>query len=281
MKYRDLIFWGEKKLSANNMDKKQSTLLIKHFLKEEKINLIWDKDVCILNKRKFLKAINKIINHYPLQYITKNVNFYGYNFEIEKGVLIPRFETEELVEKTKEYILKYFPDQVEILDIGTGTGVIGITLKKQIPNSNVTLIDISQKALKKAASNAENLQVKVNIVKSDIIKNIKDKKFDILISNPPYLRKKEKIMKVVKKNEPKRALYGGKDGLKYYRKILEGASKIMNEKFLIAFEIGDSQKEEILKIANQNISDINFEVKRDLQGRERMLFIFKNLMIKK
>lgn len=213
----------------------------------------------------------------PIQYLEGKVNFYGYDFIVNKNVLIPRFETEELVENTIYYIKKYFNDKVNIVDVGTGSGAIGITLKKEIPSINITMTDISKKALRIAKQNANKLNIEATFIKGDLLKPLENKKYDILISNPPYIKTNEDIDQLVKDNEPHIALYGGEDGLKYYNLILRSANSILNERSLIALEIGSSQKQDIIDLIKKYLPNSKYEVKKDLQKRDRMVFIFNNI----
>ena len=212
----------------------------------------------------------------PLQYVIGYVNFYGNKFYINEIVLITRFETEELVENTIEYIKKYFEEPVDIIDLGTGSGVIGLTLEKKISTNSVDLVDISLDALKITQKNVENLNSKANIINNNFLENI-NKKYDVIISNPPYIMNNEEIESIVKNNEPHIALYGGEDGLDAYRNILKEARKNLKEKGLIAFEIGYKQKKAIEELAYYYLDNIKVICKKDLQGKDRMLFILKNI----
>lgn len=223
----------------------------------------------------YKKEIIALKNGQPLQYVIGNVNFYGNKFIINKDVLIPRFETEELVEKTLNYINKYFTEPVEIIDLGCGSGVIGLTLKSKLSTSSVDLIDISEKALVITKKNAQNLGITANIYQSDMFSNV-EKKYDVIVSNPPYIKTEEQIEQIVKDNEPHLALYAGKDGLDCYRKILKDVKNHMKEKCVIAFEIGMTQANDIIKIVKENLDDVKIEVKKDLSEKDRMIFIFKN-----
>ncbi|MFA5602399.1 MAG: peptide chain release factor N(5)-glutamine methyltransferase [Bacilli bacterium] len=213
----------------------------------------------------------------PNQYIDGYTNFYGYDFKVNKHVLIPRFETEELVENTIIYIKKHFKNNINIVDIGTGSGIIGITLKKELPNINMTMTDISKKALKVAKYNANKLNIKANFIQGDLLIPLKDKTFDVLISNPPYIKTNENIDPLVKNNEPHLALYGGLDGLKYYKILLKDAKKILKNKSLIALEIGADQKSDLIKLIKKYFPNSKYETKKDLQKRDRMLFVFNNI----
>ena len=216
-------------------------------------------------------AIKRLESGEPVQYIVGNVDFYGYNFEVNKNVLIPRFETEELVKYTLDIIKDEF-NSPKILDIGTGSGCIAVTLKRELPDSVITAVDISNDALSVAKKNACDNNVNINFINGDIFENVDDK-FDVIISNPPYIKTIEEIDSKVEKNEPSIALYAGVDGLACYRKVLSNVSNYLNDKFLIAFEIGETQGNDLFLLANKYLSDVDVEVKKDIYGRDRFVFI--------
>ena len=215
-----------------------------------------------------IELLNKGI---PVQYIVGNVDFYGYNFKVNENVLIPRFETEELVEKTIKYINKYLDKKVDILDLGTGSGCIAITLKKEL-DCNVDDVDISPKALEIAKLNAKNNNVDITFYEGDMLSPI-NKKYDVIISNPPYIAYNEEIMEIVKNNEPHTALYAEDNGLKYYKDIISNANKYLKEKSIIAFEIGEKQGKLILEYAKNYFKDSIITVEKDMQNRDRFVFI--------
>ena len=217
---------------------------------------------------KGIELLNKGI---PVQYIVGNVDFYGYNFKVNENVLIPRFETEELVEKTIKYINKYFDKKVDILDLGTGSGCIAITLKKEL-DCNVDAVDISPKALEIAKLNAKNNNVDITFYEGDMLNPI-NKIYDVIISNPPYIAYNEEIMEIVKNNEPHTALYAEDNGLKYYKDIISNANKYLKEKSIIAFEIGEKQGNLILEYAKNYFKDSIITVEKDMQNRDRFVFI--------
>lgn len=227
-----------------------------------------------LPKNKLKEGIERLQNGEPVQYIIGNVNFYGNEIKVNKNVLIPRFETEELVEYTISYIKKMFKEKINIIDLGTGSGCIAITLKKKI-NSNVSAIDISKEALEVARENAKKNKVEIDFIQNDMLDNISNK-FDVIISNPPYISKNEEIQDIVRKNEPSLALYADNEGLYYYEKIIKQAKKNLKEKFIIAFEIGYMQGDKIKKIAEQNYPKAEVVLKKDLQGKDRFIFIINN-----
>lgn len=224
----------------------------------------------------YKKAILGMQEGKPMQYVLGKVNFYGNTFKVDERVLIPRFETEELVENTIKYSKEFFTEPVDIIDLGCGSGVIGLTLEKKLSTKTVDLIDISEEALEVANENGKRLDSKANFIKSDMLENI-DKKYDIIISNPPYIRADEEIEEIVKNNEPHLALYAGTDGLDCYRKILQNVEKNMKERCLIAFEIGCEQKEALENLVKETLGEVKTECKKDLSEKDRMFFIFKNL----
>ena len=218
------------------------------------------------------EAIKRLEAGEPVQYIVGDVDFYGNIIKVNKNVLIPRRETEELVEKTVNYIKKYLSPNIDILDIGTGSGCIPITLKKILPNSNITGSDISKEALEVATSNASDNNTHVTFIESDIFPNITSK-YDCIISNPPYIRYDEEIMDIVKNNEPHLALFAEDEGLYFYKKIISESSKYLKEKFIIAFEIGEEQGEAIKTIATSQFPNAKVLLEQDMQHLDRFIFI--------
>ncbi len=208
------------------------------------------------------------------QYIVGNVDFYGNIINVDSRVLIPRFETELLVEKTIHYVKNLFNRKVSILDIGTGSGCIAITLKKEI-DCNVVASDISLDAIDVARENAINNMVDILFINSDIFSDIDDK-FDVIISNPPYISYDENIEDMVKNNEPSIALYANDDGIYFYDKILSQCFKYLNDKFFIAFEIGYTQGDRIVELVYKYLGDdINVKVEKDYSNKDRFVFIWE------
>lgn len=226
-----------------------------------------------------LISVSKDIEHdyellkdgYPIQYLIGYVDFYGYKINVNEDVLIPRYETEYLLEKVINISKKIFSNKINILDIGTGSGAISIVLKNEL-NSNVTACDISEKALNTAINNAKINNSNINFIKSDIFSNV-NSKFDIIISNPPYISSDEVIMDSVKKYEPNLALYAPNDGLYFYEEILKDARKYLSDKFIIAFEIGWWQGNLIYDIAKRYFNDSIIRIEKDLTDRDRYIFI--------
>lgn len=220
------------------------------------------------------EALNKLEKGIPVQYIVGNVDFYGYQFNVNENVLIPRFETEELVNRTIKYINKYI-ENPKIVDLGTGSGCIAITLSKEL-NVEVDAVDISKKALEVAKENNKNNNAKVTFYEGNMLEPL-NKKYNIIISNPPYISKTEEIEEIVKNNEPEIALYAENDGLYYYEEILKNCNNYIEEKSLIAFEIGYLQGEKIKQLAVKYLSNADVSIEKDLSGKDRFVFIFNNI----
>ena len=270
MTIEDLIVYGKKKIHSD-----YAKMLLADLLNVNSLELLTmlDKEVDDSIIETYKEKVEKVAEKKPIQYVIGNVNFYGNIFKVNKNVLIPRFETEELVDNTLMYIDEFFDkDNLDIIDLGTGSGCIGLTLKKNLPNSNVTLLDISKEALEVAKENANNLECDVELINNDMLEGI-DKKYNIIISNPPYIKTDEEIEDLVKDNEPHLALYGGIDGLDYYKKILEKANSNLKDNYLIAFEIGDTLKNDLVKLIKEYFKDANIVTKKDIYERDRMIFI--------
>lgn len=219
------------------------------------------------------EAKKRLENGEPVQYVVGNVNFYGYELDVNKNVLIPRRETEELVEEVIKRSKGF--DNPVIIDVGTGSGAIAISLAKEL-NIHVYASDISLDALEVAEKNALKNNANITFLKGDMLKPYvaNNVKADIIVSNPPYIRLNEKIEPIVSKNEPHIALYAKKNGLEFYESILKDAKEVLNDKFLIAFEIGHDQKEDIKNLALKYLGDVKVEIKKDLSLKNRMLFVY-------
>ncbi len=225
-----------------------------------------------LDNTYFESCLKELAKGKPIQYIIGEVNFYGYDFKVNEKVLIPRFETELLIDKTINRIKKLFLNKpVDILDLGTGSGCIAITLKKEL-NCNVSALDISKEAIEVAKYNAKYNNAKIEFINEDMTK-YKDKKYDVIISNPPYISKNEKIMDIVKNNEPHIALYADKDGLYYYEEIIKNIKNIAKDKYLICFEIGCNQGKAIVDIANKYLENVQITIEKDYAKLDRFVFI--------
>lgn len=274
MTIEDLIIYGKRYLH-----KKDVYYLLSELLGKNPIEMLNDlHQVVEINEvERYKEMVNRLKNNEPIQYILGRVNFYGNWYQVDKNVLIPRFETEELVENTLKYVKKYFKDNdnLRILDLCAGSGNIGITLKKQLPQAKVVLADISENALEVARRNAINLNADVDLVNSDIFSNIKGT-FDIIISNPPYIAKEEVVDDKVLQYEPHVALFAPNQGLYFYQEIIKQVANFVNQKYLLGFEIGATQKDEVVSIIHQHLSHVEIFTHQDLQSRDRMIFVISN-----
>ena len=234
---------------------------------------------CLIKKYKGKKLehiVRRIEKDYPIQYAIGNVPFLNCIIKVSKNVLIPRFETELLVDKLIKYIIKYNLEKSNILDMCTGSGCIAICLKKSFQNAYVTAVDKSVKALLIAKENAKNNKTKIKFIKKDILKiNSLFKKYSIIVSNPPYV-KLEEFVTPNTKFEPYMALYPGKDDIIFYKKILDFAQYNTYKKNIIAFEIGNTQSESICKYAKKVFPNAKIVVEKDYSCFNRYIFIFNN-----
>lgn len=234
-------------------------------------------DLLLINDKvdkKIVKKYQKLISKdLPVQYLLKKTKFLNNTFYVNKNVLIPRFETEFLVIDVSILLSKYFDENVSICDIGTGSGNIAISLKKLHEKSFVTAVDISNKALKVAKKNSFLNNCSIEFIKGDMLNNL-TRKYDCIISNPPYLYEDEEVESKVLKYEPHIALFGG---LKYYEEILKNANNYLNKKSIIAFEIGSHEEKDILKIVNKYFPNAKVICKKDLNGLDRYIYILNNI----
>lgn len=224
-------------------------------------------------EHQFLTKLDLYLNeNIPVQHLIGHSYFFGYPLIVNQHVLIPRPETEQLVEHVLYYIDTYFNlDHTRLLDLGTGSGCIGLTLAKEEPRLTVIASDISDEAMKVASLNKEKLQVSVELIQSDLFENISGK-FDIIVSNPPYIPDSEVVEDVVSK-EPSVALYGGSLGVDFYERILKEASPYLKDHALIAFEHGYQQKEMIYAFAIKHYPNAHIIQMKDLAGKDRFTFI--------
>lgn len=227
------------------------------------------------DKQQIEADLKRLAENYPPQYLLGYSDFYGQQFLVNEHTLIPRPETEELVERC----LKDNPnEQLTVVDVGTGTGVIGISLKLARPNWQVTAIDISKAALKIAQENAKRLEADVLFKHGDGLKPMKDTKIDILISNPPYISDAEWDLmdESVRTFEPKTALFAENDGLAIYLQLAEAAKQILKPNGKIYLEIGFQQGQAVKQIFQQTFPQKQVQVSQDLSGNDRMVIVSSN-----
>ena len=274
MTIKQAITKGMIMLKSNNVEspKLKARLLLQYVLdKPRQYIIVYDnKEIDKQQQWQYFVNIEKLTKGIPLQHITHRQEFMKMDFFVDENVLIPRPDTEILVEEVIKIAQKY--NSPRILDLCTGSGAIAISLKKFIPNADIIAVDISEKALEIAKRNAEKLEAKINFVKSDLFDKLDNKKFDIIVSNPPYIRKDEikKLSEEVQK-EPKIALNGGEDGLDFYRIITEQAINYLKTGSFLCFEIGYNQKNDVIKIIEDEQNYKNTYCKKDLYGNDRII----------
>lgn len=274
MTIKQAITKGMIMLKSNNVEspKLKARLLLQYVLdKPRQYIIVYDnKEIDKQQQWQYFVNIEKLTKGIPLQHITHRQEFMKMDFFVDENVLIPRSDTEILVEEVIKIAQKY--NSPRILDLCTGSGAIAISLKKFVPSADITAVDISEKALEIAQKNAEKLEAKINFVKSNLFDKLDNKKFDIIVSNPPYIRKDEikKLSEEVQK-EPKIALDGGEDGLDFYRIIAEQAINYLKTGSFLCFEIGYNQKNDVIKIIEDEQNYKNTYCKKDLYGNDRII----------
>ncbi|MGN0383850.1 MAG: peptide chain release factor N(5)-glutamine methyltransferase [Eubacterium sp.] len=271
--YRELLSLAENMLSDVDIpDAKTDAWILMEYvfdMNKSRYFLYMNDEADPNNADIYIELVNKRMNHIPLQYITGETEFMGLTFKVNSSVLIPRQDTEILVEETGRYVTS----QKTVLDMCTGSGCIAISIARLYNPLKVTGADISSKALDTALENAEINKVndKIEFVQSDLFENINEK-YDIIVSNPPYIRTNdiEMLMSEVKDFEPRNALDGAFDGLKFYRNIAEYGKQYLHPQGMIAFEIGFEQAEDVSNIlGNNGYKDI--KVIKDLAGLDRVI----------
>lgn len=279
---RELLNWGEKFALENGKEDSAVKLLLMHVTEKESYEILADMNMSVSNDKveEFERYVKMYVeNNIPVQHIMGYETFFGHKFIVNDDVLIPRFETEELVANVLATYDEVFDGaKVKVVDVGTGSGAIGVTLAVEEPNMEVIVTELSEAALEVAKQNAAQLDADVTFYQGDMLQPLIDRglKFDILVSNPPYIPLAEEVDPFVKDNEPHLALFGGEDGLKFYRQILKDAHKVVNKKNIIAFEHAYNHKEAMAELVRKYFPQSKFETLKDLNGKDRMTIIINN-----
>lgn len=276
MTIRQLMEKATISFKSENIDtpKLKARLLMQFVLnKPRQYLVIYDQNEIPQEKEKqYIDCIEKVKKGVPIEHITHQKEFMKLNFFVDENVLIPRQDTEVLVEEVIQIANKIHAKK--ILDLCTGSGAIAISLAKYIKNSEITASDISPKAIQVAKANAKNNHVEnqITFLESDLFKNIVKEKYDIIVSNPPYI-KKETIKQLEKQvqNEPIIALDGGYDGLDFYRKIINQSYEYLKYKGYLCLEIGYDQKIAVIELLENQEKYINTYCKKDLCGNDRVI----------
>lgn len=284
MTYRELLSEGENILKNSNIQdyKTDAFYLLEYVFKMNRSSFFLKGNESIEDNqtgkiKEYFDKIDIRKNHTPLQHITNCQEFMGLSFYVDENVLIPRQDTEILVEKAIKIcngivIGNTDGNKVRVLDMCTGSGCIAVSLAKLCKNTMVTAVDLSDKALEVAVINAKNNEADINFKESDLFTSLSETLFDIIVSNPPYIKTGdiENLMEEVKFNEPFMALDGSEDGLKFYRRITEESVKYLSAGGYLVYEIGYDQAVEVRAIMESNGFD-DIEIIKDLAGLDRVV----------
>jgi len=276
--YKKALEEANKLIRKSGKEPSAAKLLLLHFsrLEPTELYLKYEDSMPEAVYSDFITAVHRHVDDFiPVQHIIGYVYFYGYRFIVNESVLIPRFETEELVANVLMLYDEYFAGwKIDLVDIGTGSGCLAITLKKEEPELiTAVATDISEEAIATAKKNSEALATEVEFVIGDMLEPLKGRKFDIIVSNPPYIPLDEAVEPIIYDNEPHVALFGGEDGLRFYREILSQAHTILKDKSIIAFEHGYDKAKELRNIAKQYFPQSIIYTLKDMQDRDRMTFV--------
>ena len=275
--YSEIINEADKRILAVS-EYSEARYLMREICENQEIDLYANLDNFIdeqINKV-FQEGVSRLCNQEPVAHILGYSWFYGRKFKVNDDVLIPRGETEQLVLNTiLEIEEKFNSFNLNLLDLACGSGAIGISLKLEEPNLNVSIADISTEALKVAGENADNLKADVKLIESDMLQEFikRNKKFDVIVCNPPYILNDEELQASVVDFEPHLALFGGEDGLDFYRQVLLESKAVLKSPGILAFEMGYDQKENLSKEILKVYPNAQLKHFKDFAGLDRMILV--------
>ncbi len=281
----EALKWASSFLKQAGRDENAGELLLLHHMKKSRASLLADLRMDIDKQvwEIFQQDVQKHAQGMPVQYMIGCEQFYGRPFKVNEHVLIPRPETEELVQGVLLRSERLFSEreQIDVVDIGTGSGAIAVTLALENKKMRVSATDISEKALAVAKENSEKLCANVHFYQGDLLNPIINakQKADVVVSNPPYIPDEEimELSTVVKDWEPTLAISGGADGLLYYRKIVEQLPDVIRYPGLIAFEIGHGQGKDVKSMLENRFPKAEVQIEYDMNGKERKVFAVLSL----
>ncbi|MBE6113996.1 MAG: peptide chain release factor N(5)-glutamine methyltransferase [Erysipelotrichaceae bacterium] len=278
--YKSAVREAELQLEAAEKSMQLAKLFMMEIAQLESVDLYMNYESEMPDEvyESYKSGVERMLKDEPMQYILGYEWFYGRKFKVNQDVLIPRPETEELVSNVLVAVDErtgHREEPLTLIDVGCGSGAIGLSLKLEEPSLQVTLGDISAEALVVAKENATTLEAEVDFVCGDMLQPFIDQgiKVDVLVCNPPYIPSTQEIEATVKDYEPNVALFGGNDGLYFYKKVFDTCHLVLKEHALMAFEIGYDQKEALLQEATTRFPQAKCEVLQDMYGKDRMLFV--------
>lgn len=275
----EALQWASSFLEENGREETSARFLMQHVLKTNYSGLMMKMHDSITDSQleQFREFVFEHGKGKPIQYITGEEQFYGRTFEVNESVLIPRPETEELILNAIERMKTLFrqTESLKLCDIGTGSGAIAITMKLECPNVQVTATDISADALKTAQLNAQQLNASIDFRLGDLTEPIENERWDIILSNPPYIAFDEakEMSEVVLEHEPHTALFAEEEGLILYRKLAEKLPILLNRPALVGVEIGYSQGEAVANFFKNSFPQAKIEIVQDINKKDRFVFI--------
>ena len=280
LKVYEALAWASSFLEEHEREGHAAELLLRHVLKMKRSSLLANLHMPVPEEeqRRFEEAVHEHAEGRPVQYVTGSEEFYGRRFLVNEEVLIPRPETEELVENALKKIKEAFPEDRELAlaDIGTGSGAIAITMKLECPCLDVAAADIAAPSLRVASENASLLGAEVEFIEGDLLLPFieKGRSFDIILSNPPYIPESDEsgMSVVVTGHEPHRALFAGQDGLVFYRRFMEQLPQAVRRPGLVGFEVGAGQGEAVAGLLREAFPSAEVSVEWDINGKDRMVF---------
>ena len=269
---KELIKLAESRLDDASKDVNVAKVLFYHLADKQphELYLMYDEEVSSELEAKFLAGMEEYYQGKPIQYIKGVENFFGRDFKVNEDV-------ENILYRIDDYFAEY--QSITLCDVGTGSGAIATSLALEEPRLKVFATDISLKAVTVAKDNAKNLGANIEFMVGDMLEPLLENeiKVDIFVSNPPYIPQEQEIEAMVKDNEPHVALFGGNDGLYFYRKIFQGVEPLLQERALLAFEMGFDQRELMEAALQEYFPNDPHEIIKDINGKDRMLFIYRNL----
>ncbi|WP_377887412.1 peptide chain release factor N(5)-glutamine methyltransferase [Alkalihalobacillus sp. R86527] len=270
----EALTWASSFLEDHGREASSAEWLLKQELNVSRTELLLKMREEMPDFESFEKKIRIHATGVPIQHLVEREEFYGRTFRVNKHVLVPRPETEELVEGIISRARTLFSDPPSIADIGTGSGAIAISLALELQQS-VTAVDISEDALNIAKENAKTLKAPVSFMHGDLVEPLKGQKFDILVSNPPYISEEDykELDSLVRDHEPILALVGGEDGYELYRRLAYDLPEVISSPGLIGLEVGEKQARTVADLLCVSFGErIEVEVVKDISGKERMVF---------